>query len=296
MLQSKESIAGQQALFDDNADQGEHDIEESSSGVDEDSASSMDIDSDVSVISQEEGNGDDDEGASNTVEDSDELQRLNAALAEITGTKPFRADGTQSDRSSSDEDMDDDEMFALDDQMASVFKERRKVSSKKSEKRDAKETIVNFKNRVLDLLELYVKHQHENPLVLNLILPLLTMCRTTTTKQIADRGCGIIRELSQKCKGKGLVVVESDETVWALFADIHQEAKREASRAHATACSQSSLVLVKVLISSDPKNVKRIVAQYGTTQTEWLQGQCRVQPSLFSDFLNWSSSYSKQHQ
>ncbi|KAI9673909.1 MAG: DNA-directed DNA polymerase [Caeruleum heppii] len=225
---------------------------------------------------------------------SDETARLNAALAQIVGTRPF---DEKADASISDEElMNDDEMFALDDQMVSVFKERKKSTNKKEEKRDAKETMINFKNRVLDLLEIFVKQQHRNPLALEMIAPLLTLGRTSRSKQLADRACSIIRTFAQKCRGKEIPPVEDDERVWPVLHAVHREAKQGSSKVHATACSQASLAIVKILVDSDKTHVVGVASLYAATQIEWLQGSCRLQPAFFSDFLNWSTSYTKQNR
>ena len=67
----------------------------------------------------------------------------------------------------------------------------------------------------------------------------------------------------------------------------------DAPRAHTAACSQASLLLVKVLVAADRTNVERVVEIYAQTQAKWLLGEARVQPSLFSDFINWATSFSK---
>lgn len=236
------------------------------------------------------------EDESNTMEPDDEITKFNAALADIVGTRQFDQNMTNGDDSSDDdeEEMDDEQMFALDDQMAMIFKERKKITSKKQENKGAKSNMINFKNKVLDLLETYIKQEHSNPLSLTLVLPLLSLIRTTTSKQIANRACKLIRDLTQKCKGKEIPFLQDIGVAWDILQAVHGEIMKDASRAHATACSQSSLMIVKVLVNSDRGNIKNVVSIYSETQTKWLLGKCRVQPLLFSDFINWSTSFSRQ--
>ena len=194
--------------------------------------------------------------------------------------------------------MNDDEMFALDSQLTTVFAERRKVANgtKKRETKDAKVNIINFKNRVLDLLDIFIKKQHTHRLVLDLILPLLVLIRTTTSKQIADRACGYVRELNQRCKGKELPVLKKDKHAWKLLDAVHEEALVHGSKAHAAAYSQGSLLVAKCLMKLDEDSVERVVQRYGQTQVAWLKGKKVLQPRLFADFLGWCTSHSKTHR
>ncbi|KAI9838516.1 MAG: DNA-directed DNA polymerase [Sclerophora amabilis] len=302
ILESKESLAGQQDLFDKELDESEDDVsvvdvEEMEAASDQDGASSKEDESqgDAAETASSDAESDDDDTEMINGDDAEEAARLNAALAQIVRTQPFDEQADDHSGSSDDEKMDDDQMFALDDQMANVFRERKKISDMKTEKREAKETMLHFKNRVLDLLQVYVKHQHTNPLSPELLLPLLSLIRSTSSKQVSDKACALIRDFSQRCKGTAVPVVES-AVATNLLDRVHAEAMREASRSHAAACSQSSLLLAKVAVAIDHQNIEKVVARYAETQTRWLKGECQVQPLLFSDLINWGTSYSKAKQ
>lgn len=231
-------------------------------------------------------------------EDDEELAVFDAKLAEALGTHhaddDMAADG---DTASSDEDMDDEQMEALDAHLETIFKERKKVANKKTERKDAKETIVNFKLRVLDLLQIYIKQQHTNPLVLDLVLPLLQLIRTTGSKQVSEKGCNAVREFARLCKGKAVPVPSETAATRMMLGHVHKEAERQGSHAHGNACSQMSLLLVKVLVGLDRKNVEAVVEMYATTRKKQLLDKgCNIQPGFFSDFNNWCTSASKQLQ
>lgn len=332
VLQSKESVAGQHELFEqesgsddgdgvaeiaeanghseepagkagsfDNADiemaeaddghpsraiKGERSEHDNSHHASDDASDNSDADSQES---------DSDAPESDADADDDETAKLNAALAGIVKTKPFSEDVAQGEGSSDDdEEMNDDQMFALDDRMSRVFKERKKIPDEKRERREARQNVVNLKNRALDLLEVYIKQEHANPLCLDLLLPLLVLMRTTRSKQLSVRTGNLIRELARRAKSKDLPATASIEDAWDALRRVHDEiTATEASRAHAAACSQASLLLVKVLVAADRANVEGVVRLYGATQTKWLMGRARVQPALFSDFINWSTSFAK---
>lgn len=235
-----------------------------------------------------------DRSAADPDEDGDELAALNAKLAHVVGTRPSNEDLDAEDSSSSDEEMTDEQMFELDVSLENIFREQKKVTSKKNEKKDAKENIVNFKCRVLDLLEIYVKQEHRNGLGLSLSLLILTLIRTTTSPMVSRKACDVMREYARLCKGDGIPHIEDTESVFGLLEAVHIEAMKEGSNAHASACSQASLLLVRVLIARDRECLRRVVKVYGATQESSLfDSNCKVKTSFFTDWLNWCASARK---
>lgn len=232
--------------------------------------------------------------AADSDEDGDELAALNAKLAQIVGTRPGNEDLDAPDDSSSDEDMTDEQMFELNGSLENIFREQKKVTSKKAEKRDAKENIVNFKCRVLDLLEIYVKQEHGNGLGLSLCLPILTLVRTTTSPLVSRKACDVMREYARLCRGDGVPKFEDAELMFSLLEAVHIEAMKEGSNAHASACSQASLLLVRVLVAHDRECLRRVVKIYAATQESALfDSSCKVKTSFFTDWLNWCTSARK---
>lgn len=278
-------------------EQQDDDEDEEMADVDDDEE-----DSDVEVVdAKDEGSSDEDsdegsgsEGSDEDDENDDELAVFDAKLAEALGT--HRADqDLNEDSEGSDADMDDDEMEALDDQIVKVFRARNKATSKKKDKKDAKENMVNFKNRVLDLLEIYVKKCHSNILALDLLLPLLKLSRKSTVKQISGKANAVLREYTKLCKGSAIPAVESPEPVWELLKDVHKEASYSGPPAHASSCSQASLLLAKVLVAHDKGAISGIVDVYASTRKEQLLSKkCHVQPSFFTEWNNWCVSMGKQ--
>ena len=240
----------------------------------------------------DEGSGDADAADSNEV--GDELAALNAKLAQVVGTRPGNEDLDAEDSSSSDEEMTDEQMFELDVSLENVFRERKKVTSKRSEKKDAKENIVNFKCRVLELLEIYVKQEHRNGLGLILSLPILTLIRSTTSPLVSRKASNVMREYARLCKGDGAPHIKDTESVFGVLEAVHIEAMKEGSNAHASACSQASLLLVRVLVAHDRECLRRVVKIYGATQESALfDSGCKVKTSFFTDWLNWCTSARK---
>ncbi|EHA19412.1 hypothetical protein ASPNIDRAFT_47847 [Aspergillus niger ATCC 1015] len=292
ILEAKESLAGQQEMFDQQDDEGDEDM--------------MDIDgeddSDVEVIDGDDNNASDDDDDEDEEEDDDDESTGNdleeaifeAKLAEALGT--HRADkDLNEDSEGSDADMNDDEMEEIDTQLVKVFKARRDALGQKKDKKDAKENMINFKNRVLDLLEIYVKKCHSKILALDLLLPLLRLTRRSTVKQISNKAANVLREYTKHCKGAALPKLDEIEPVWELLKSIHTEATHSGPPAHASACSQASLLVVKTLVAHDKETIAGVVDVYGETRkAQLISKKCHVQPSFFTDWNNWCVSSSKQ--
>lgn len=256
--------------------------------------------------SDESGSDDENDEEEEEEEEDEDLAAFDAKLAAALGT--HRADqDLNAESSESDADMNDDEMEALDEQLAQVFRARREALNKKKDKKDAKETMINFKNRVLDLLEIYVKKCHSSVLALDLILPLLRLTRRSSVKQVSQKASGVLREYTKLCKGTAVPSLkkpgsennDADESpehpVWALLRAVHKEATLSGPPAHSSACSQASLLLVKVLVAHDRANIPAIVDLYAETRKQQLlSNKCHVQPAFFTDWNNWCVSAGKQ--
>lgn len=294
----------------------EDDIEEVD-GKPDDDEDMLDVDeedSDVEVLEADDASSsdDDDDDDEEDEEDSAEVADFEAKLAAALGT--HRADQDLDADSSSDADMNDDEMEEVDAQLANVFRARRQVVSQHKDKKDARENMINFKNRVLDLLEIFVKKCHSTPLALDLLLPLLRLARRSSVKQIAAKANAVLREYTKLCKGNAVPKINTQvrsgdgdessedrsdnpnvEAVWELLRAVHKEAGHSGPPAHATACSQASLLVIKVLVAADAGAVDGIVDVYAATRKDQLRSRkCHVQPSFFTDWNNWCVSASKQ--
>ena len=261
------------------------DVEVASQSSKEDEDADSDDQSEAN--GQEQGDDDDD--------DDEELAAFDAKLAAALGTRKGEDDLDSADTSGSDEDMDDDEMEALDEQLATVFRARKDLTNKKKENKEAKGNIVQFKTRVLDRIEAYLKQEYQNPLALVVVVPLLVTARKTRTKQISDRACQILREFCSRCKGKTVPAETNVATAKEILGSVHEEACLQSSQTHATACSQASILLVKVLVAIDSQNVLIAVETYADTRKKQLTDKkCHVQPSFFTDWNNWCTSASRQ--
>lgn len=308
-LAVEENDKGRQALFstededmmDADEDDGDHDHD----GDEEE------LDSDVEIVdlegvgletpdsSEDEESGDDsekeegdDERDDDEAEDRDEA--LLKALSEALGPRALNPNDEDAD-SDAASDVSDSEMLAGDANLAQIFKLRAKTTSKKQQKKDAKETVVNFKHRVLDLLAIFVKKEsaNANPLAFDVLLPLLHLIRTTTVKPLANKAHDVISNFSKGLKKtKASVAVEADsDALLVMLTDLHEEASKDPSHAFAKAASTASLAVAAVLCGEAQDKTDQVFLLYAKTQLKWFKGEIKIQQVFFSDWLNWCQSH-----
>jgi DNA polymerase phi len=303
-LLAEESEKGQQALFstEDEDLAGEGESEEEDDDVD------GELDSDVEIVDLEDGGsdagldeaGDEESDASeeDDEEDDGELEALDDALATVL--KSHRLDKDHEAESDDDgSDMTDSEMMDLDNKLVEIFKRRAKDSTKKKDKKDAKESVVNFKHRVLDLLAIFVKKEAAafNSLAFQTLLPLLQLIRTTKTKPLANKACGIVLDFSKSLKksrkDSDSPATEADlEQILEVFKGTHEEASKDLSHTFAKAVSAASLSCAWALCFATPESrVQEVFNLYHATQLAWFKGEARIQPSFFTEWLNWCQSH-----
>lgn len=309
ILDTEENLEGQKELFN----QGDDDAEEAKSDDDSDDDSEMGsdvemVDSDVEMVNGGADDSDNDDHSESDSSDSDgsdsdddeddeddaELTQFNNLLQMTLGTAKADMDGDDSDES----DMDDDQMMALDPQLSKIFKQRSQVTSKKKDREDAKQNVVQFKSRVLDLLAIYLDKQYSNALTLEVLLPVLRRTRASANKQLAEKSSKMLKTyFDTRSKHKApLPKPEAVETVWAILKGIHEEAKNGGgAKAHADVCSSASLHVVKVLVGLDKEHYAGVVDVYAETQKQWFADKkSPLQPTLFTQFQNWSMNAQKQ--
>ncbi|KAI9658869.1 MAG: DNA-directed DNA polymerase [Trizodia sp. TS-e1964] len=304
VLATEENLRGQQSLFDEESS-GEESSGDEEQMADADEVgdhdsdtvvASTDIRSDMVAVPEAESSG----GAQDSaLEEPGEEILADITLAAIKialssgKEKGSKLDG---DASSDDAaDMDDEQMMALDPYLNKVFEEKGKVEGRKAQGKEAKETVVGLKNRVLDFLDIYLKQQSGNGLSLTLLVPLLQLMRQTSSKQVGERAAGLVREVSKHSKVVSMSAEPGRGGDWVggyggvsgflyqTLEAVHAEAMVGRTKAHGNACSQASLVLVKLY------GTKAAVELYAATWSEWHSRwpNTRLHAGFFSDFIHY---------
>ncbi|KAI1426593.1 DNA polymerase phi-domain-containing protein [Xylaria sp. FL1777] len=310
-LLAEENSRGYQSLFENNEDAEMAGVAESDSGSDNEDSDADEISkigsdaefatlngADISLDGDagEEKDGDVEETDDENSEGEDpELAAIDDALAKVLNS--HRLDKDQDAESSDDEsDMTDSEMMALDEKLVDVFKHQIKNTKRKNEKKDAKETVILFKHRVLDLLNIYVKREALNVLAFGLLLPLLDLVRTTIVKPLANKAINILAEFSKaskKTRSKDTQV--NTEAQVQLLMDIHKKASKDMSHTFGKAASTASLLVASSLWAADQDNADRINAVYAQTFTDCQKGNIKIQGAFFSDWVNWGMSHANNN-
>uniref|UniRef100_A0A8C5Q667 Myb-binding protein 1A n=1 Tax=Leptobrachium leishanense TaxID=445787 RepID=A0A8C5Q667_9ANUR len=166
------------------------------------------------------------------------------------------------DAEDSDDELDDDAMMAMDENLSALFAEQKKrIQAKKDEKaRIRKEKILrkDFKTKVLDLVEVFVKKQSESTLVFNVIEPLIS---TITQSMNSDSSNQQERDYLQKtasifmneiCKAKKFCRDVSDlkEDLHAMMERLVIGACKQNDSSVGLYYFSASLYLMKVLKNS----------------------------------------------
>ena len=189
--------------------------------------------------------------------------------------------------------MSDSQMQALDDHLSSMFRERKaniKVNkSKKVEKRDAKDTIINFKTRVLELIEIYVKTEPVSSIALSALVPLLRSIRITQSPQVSKRASEVMHRYSDASKS----VKKSDVSTATIahLEAVHAEAMIDGSKAFGAACSQASLIVARVM-KEQGAAMESIVQVYSDTiKRDWTDPKSKIRPEFFQNGRQWYKAY-----
>lgn len=307
VLETSENMRGQQEMFDENPD------DEDAMDVDEEDD---EMDSDVEVVDmngeeghlnahlaeEEEEESDEEDNEEESDDDGDEgddeaNKELNDALAKILGTSSLDQNEEDED-GDSDSDMTDSGMDALTPKLEEVLgRMQKKGPSKKQEQKDAKENMVNFKSRVLDLLDIYAKKQATDPLAAEILLPLLRLIRSTKAKHLSDKAFSIIQAFAKsksKASSSEAEVEINIKAQIALIKGFHEEVLKDQSKVFAKAASIASLSLASGIYRADKSQFEKIGKVYLQTMTKCDVEGVKIQASFVSDWVNWWQSHIAQ--
>lgn len=281
VLLTPETASGVDQLFDN-----EMIVEDGETDNDDDDEDSEDEGEVGNESEDEEKENEDNEEQSESGEDDDEMDEdmddadaeLEAALSSALGTTKERTD--QTDESSEEELMDDNEMMALDDNLATIFRQHLKPSRSKTVK-DTKEQMSTFKCKVIDLLEILVKDRCD--LCLEVILPLLQVLRLTKNDSVHSKTINLLRRVS---KSKELPTTSED--LMGLLRKIHGDAAKARNK-DGNIHSQLSIYIARIARTQGRE--EDVIGVYAETMRKWIKnGKSMVRTGLFADWVNWCQS------
>ncbi|KAE9400753.1 hypothetical protein BT96DRAFT_857021 [Gymnopus androsaceus JB14] len=269
-LETRDPTAEESDMDDD--DEDDEDDDEAGMVDEKDEASSSDEDED-----------DADEGDDSNEEDVDEelRQKILEALS-VNGIEAANEDDDESE----EEFMDDDQMMAIDEQLAEVFRSR--VNEKKASKDvDAQREATHFKNRVLDLVDIFIKRRPSSPFIVRLIIPLVDLVTRTTSdeKQLSDKAQGIVRSRIGKTKEVPSSITK--EEVNAVFETLHSRARTERSPEYLIILSDCCIYLSQLMIQSEMR--AEVVAAYRQSLVDFVSRKnSPLNVAFFQQFIRRS--------
>jgi len=216
--------------------------EDKSSDSEDERHSAGEEDSDEEDSDEEDRDGDVDQGF---------REQLMAVLQ--AGKALGAVDGEDDD----DDELGDEAMMALDQSLASLFAEQKlRIQARKDEKNKLRKEKVlrrDFQIRVLDLVEVLVTKQPENPLVLELLEPLLDVIRrsmrTSSSKQEQDLLHKTARIFTHLCRSRHCChdVGRGVGSLYAQLGQLVQRAGRQADASVSLYHFNAALYLLRVL-------------------------------------------------
>ncbi|EKM83025.1 hypothetical protein AGABI1DRAFT_118424 [Agaricus bisporus var. burnettii JB137-S8] len=253
---------------------GHHDKEED---VEMNGTSDEDEDGETESEDSEEDSEDEESDEDDEDEDEDDEEalalrnKLEQALR-VNGIEPATGETDSED----EELMDDDQMLAIDDQLVGII---RPVN------RDAQRQATHFKNRVLDLVDTYIKRQPSNVLILRFITPLVDLITTTGADelQLSDKTRGILcNKLVPHLKELPSDIPK--EAAVKAFVDTHTKARQIRVHGLSTAFKQISFHLTRILLSQEGEDV--ILENYRASLVDFFtRKNSALHPDFFEGFL-----------
>lgn len=322
VLKTEENVKGQEKLFGEEGEEGEDEEEsevEEFHGTDDEAeedkgeSNESDGDDESEDDSEEEEDSDDDSKSLSHNDISEADRKLTTALADALGTKEEAEDDSDYD---SDSSMDDDQMLALDSQLAAIFKERAQTEGgddddesgkskkksltknqlKKKEAAEAKESIVQFKHKALDLISVYLKSYTNREWSLEIFecgFILLHLVGTTKDRALSDKTQTVLKQRLYKLRYQNFVAEDAESELEELLAKCHDQAIAAANPGHASVLAGMSMLVSKAL--AERGQLEQVVRQYGDTMLEWIsKPKSRLQASMFFDLANWAGDLRKR--
>lgn len=265
-------------------------MEQTGGGYDSDEEDEEDFEDE-----QDEEDGAEDESESESEDEAEddndgtvdpEFRRRVAEALQVAGVADKDSDGeNENDDDDQDDDeedsedesdddsvtMDDDQMLALDEKLASIFKER--TAAKKGN--NAGEFVLiqkslllgrasdivfsiavealHFKQRVLDLVEVYLRKQSANPMVFSFIPILLQLSQSSSPaeKTLAEKAKAIL--LRRFDKNDDVPTIKDVQAARKTLEAVHNTARRASSKEVVKACSNVSVHITKAMNQSGQK-------------------------------------------
>ncbi|KAI0290438.1 hypothetical protein B0F90DRAFT_1812301 [Multifurca ochricompacta] len=177
---------------------------------------------------------------------------------------------------------DDDQMLAMDDQLALIFKDRaREKKGKGKGLRWSTKGATHFKNRILDLLNIFVRRQPRSPHILRLLVPLLVLT-FSDEKQLSEKAAGLLKSRIGKLKEvpSAIDIVKTSD----ILNELHIRARKVHSRDALAAIGLCSLYVSRSLLSVGAEETVRLA--YNVSLIDFTERKASdLDTQFFCDFI-----------
>ncbi|CAG8545688.1 9276_t:CDS:10, partial [Acaulospora colombiana] len=275
----------------------------------------MDIDSEEEVDKMEGEDEDDEESDSNASEGEDDSNEDDSGESDddhvILKRKYKNID--EQDENESDEDDENDEdnednesdegddavsdqermMEDLDSKLVEYFKQKK---IEKSRKKDAKYQKIHFKHKVIGLLRVFAHSQPTNPLILELLVPLLEISKNSKTDEISRSAFVLLNKI---IANKEVPTQFEDGKVLTLIKQVHDLSSKSKNGELSKSCWKAGIYLFRSLAlhykdeGSDglPEeypnpSIEKAVNIYELSYQKWIKRPNRLTVKSFSELPN----------
>lgn len=228
------------------------------------------------------------------------------------------SDFSGDDDESDEESMDDEKMMELDDQLSEIFKRRKEALSsiptgnqRKNDVKMSRENVISFKHRIIDMLEIYVKHIEKNAILKrkgtiesdvdgsNLLLfiqPMLKCVKETLDKPLSDKVSKLLKGKVFKIDLASFSTLDNEQlltTLKTVHNDLLISKAGHFSGNYYSLCSTSSIFIGKILLENNKDEnsdiLNKLIDTYSETTKAWM-AKGKFGANVFIDFFNWLAS------
>jgi DNA polymerase phi len=239
--------------------------------------------------------GRDDDEPSTGIEDSESDEEKdeenNEHITEILQTQYLGSTAETTDEGS-ERDLDDDQMIAMDDKLAIIFRDRAgerkskgvqsriQVASVDEHPESVQREAIHFKNRIMDLLDTFVRRQPASPHILQFLVPLLALT-FSDEKQVSEKAAGLMSRIARLKEVPSSVDIASASSI---LNDLHIRTRRVHSRDAIAIVSRCSLYVSRALLHVGADEAVQVA--YATSLVDFTERKTSdLNGQFFCDFI-----------
>ncbi|PKS06486.1 hypothetical protein jhhlp_007234 [Lomentospora prolificans] len=250
----------------------------------------------------EEESGDESEGSAD-IDQAELLKALGSHLLEANGKKDAEGEEDDDDDSESEPDMSDSEMMAMNDQLVAAFDHiSGQGANEAHEAKKAMAAVVQFKNRILDLVEAYLQQQPRNTQVTFALLPyLVRLANQTKSSDIRARVTDVLSRYRKRFLKDRKQWLEDGKRKKQIpdyitcLEEVHKEVGFRDSQMFAKAASAACLTIAAAIVAADQQKLGELNKMHAKLEKELTsekEKRKRIHKSFFQTWQAYQLSVS----